>query len=107
MEKSQVTGLKEKTHSDALKCGTCQVFRRAISHNTSLKRLNLCTCVHNIMYFEPLTKTSVEILVYLSSKIRESFTVRQIAEAIRKDYKISHTMTLRLATQQYITAEKK
>ncbi|MGA2387175.1 MAG: nucleotidyltransferase domain-containing protein [Candidatus Bathyarchaeia archaeon] len=59
------------------------------------------------MYFEPLTKTSVEILAHLSSKIRESFTVRQIAEAIKKDYKISHVMTMRLAEKHYIIAEKK
>jgi len=59
------------------------------------------------MYFEPLTKTSIEILVHLSSKIKESFTVRQIAEAIQKDYKISYVMTMRLAKQHYIIAEKK
>jgi predicted nucleotidyltransferase len=59
------------------------------------------------MYFEPLTKTSIEILVYLSSRIRESFTVRQIADAIKKDYKISYVMTMRLAKQHYIIAEKK
>ena len=59
------------------------------------------------MYFEPLSKTSVEILVHLSSKIRESFTVRQIAEATKKDYKISHVMTTRLAEKHYIIAEKK
>lgn len=59
------------------------------------------------MYLEPLSKTSVEILAYLSSRIRESFTVRQIADAIGKDYKISHTMTMRLAKQNYIVAEKR
>jgi len=59
------------------------------------------------MYFEPLTKTSVEILVHLSSNIRKSFTVRQIADAIEKDYKITHVMTMRLAKQHYIFAEKK
>ncbi len=59
------------------------------------------------MYLEPLTKTSVEILVFLSSRIRETFTVRQITDAIGKDYKITHTMTMRLAEQQYIIAEKK
>lgn len=59
------------------------------------------------MYLEPLSKTSVEILAFLSSRIRESFTVRQIAEAIGKDYKITYTMTMRLADQQYIIAEKK
>ncbi len=59
------------------------------------------------MYLEPLTKTSVEILAFLISRIRESFTVRQIAEAIGKDYKITHTMTMRLAEQNYIIAEKK
>lgn len=59
------------------------------------------------MYFEPLTKTSTEILIHLSSHIRQSFTVRQIAEAINKDYKISHVMTMRLAKQNYIIAEKK
>lgn len=59
------------------------------------------------MYLEPLTKTSVEILTFLSSRIRESFTVRQIANAIRKDYKITYTMTMRLAEQHYIIAEKK
>jgi len=59
------------------------------------------------MYFEPLTKTSTEILIHLSSQIRQSFTVRQIAEAINKDYKISHVMTMRLAKQNYIIAEKK
>jgi len=56
---------------------------------------------------EPLSKTSIEILSYLSSRIRESFTVRQIAEAIGKDYKITHVMTMRLADQHYIIAEKK
>lgn len=59
------------------------------------------------MYFEPLTKTSIEILAHLSSRIRESFTVRQIAKAIGKDYKITHVMTMRLAEQHYIIAEKK
>ncbi len=59
------------------------------------------------MYLEPLTKTSVEILAFLSSKIRESFTVRQIAEAIGKDYKITYTMTMRLAKQHHVIAEKK
>lgn len=59
------------------------------------------------MYLEPLTKTSVEILAFLSSRIRESFTIRQIAEEIGKDYKISYTMTMRLAEQKYIIAEKK
>jgi len=59
------------------------------------------------MYFEPLTKTSTEILIHLSSKIRQSFTVRQISDAINKDYKISHVMTMRLAKQNYIIAEKK
>lgn len=59
------------------------------------------------MHFEPLTKTSIEILVHLVSKIRESFTVRQIAHAIGQDYRISHVMTMRLAKQQYIIAEKR
>ena len=59
------------------------------------------------MYLQPLTKTSIEILSFLSSRIRESFTVRQIAEAIGKDYKITYTMTMRLAQQHYIIAEKK
>ena len=59
------------------------------------------------MYLEPLTKTSIEILAFLSSRIRESFTVRQISEAIGKDYKITYTMTMRLAQQNYIVAEKK
>ena len=51
--------------------------------------------------------TSVEILTYLSSKLRESFTVRQIATGIGKDYKITHVMTMRLAEQKYIIAEKR
>jgi predicted nucleotidyltransferase len=59
------------------------------------------------MYLEPLTKTSVEILAFLNSRIRETFTVRQITEAIGKDYKITYTMTMRLAEQNYIIAEKK
>jgi predicted nucleotidyltransferase len=59
------------------------------------------------MYFEPLTKTSIEILVHLTSRIRDSFTVRQIAEAIGKDYKITHVMTMRLAKQNILIAEKK
>jgi hypothetical protein len=59
------------------------------------------------MYLEPLTKTSTEILAFLCSRIRESFTVRHIAESIGKDYKITYTMTMRLAEQQYIIAEKK
>jgi hypothetical protein len=58
------------------------------------------------MYLEPLTKTSTEILAFLSSRIRESFTVRQIAKAIGKDYKITYTMTMRLAEQYHIIAEK-
>ena len=59
------------------------------------------------MYLEPLTKTSIEILTHLSTRIRESFTVRQIAKTIKKDYKITHTMTMRLTDQHYIIAEKK
>ncbi len=59
------------------------------------------------MYLDTLTKTSIEILIFLSSRIRESFTIRQIAKAIKKDYRITYTMTMRLAKQQYIIAKKK
>jgi predicted nucleotidyltransferase len=59
------------------------------------------------MYFEPLTKTSIEILAHLSSKIRESFTVRQIAHSIGRDYKITYIMTMRLAKTNYVIAQKK
>lgn len=59
------------------------------------------------MHLEPLSKTSVEILAYLSSKPRESFTVRQIAGGIGQDYRITYVMTMRLARQKYITAEKR
>jgi hypothetical protein len=59
------------------------------------------------MYLEPLNKTSVEILAFLSAKIRESFTIRQISEGIGKDYKITHTMTMRLADQKYVITDKK
>ncbi|HVP16736.1 MAG TPA: nucleotidyltransferase domain-containing protein [candidate division Zixibacteria bacterium] len=46
-------------------------------------------------------------MALLSSRIRESFTVRQIARAIEQDYKISYVMTTRLAQQRYIIAEKR
>jgi len=59
------------------------------------------------MHLEPLSKTSVEILAYLSSKLRESFTVRQIAAGICRDYRITYVMTMRLARQEYIVAEKR
>jgi predicted nucleotidyltransferase len=59
------------------------------------------------MHLEPLSKTSVEILAYLSSKLRESFTVRQIASGIGRDYRITYVMTMRLARQKYIIAEKR
>jgi predicted nucleotidyltransferase len=59
------------------------------------------------MHLEPLSKTSVEILAYLSSKLRESFTVRQIAAGISRDYRITYVMTMRLARQKYIIAEKR
>lgn len=59
------------------------------------------------MHLEPLSKTSVEILAYLSSKPRENFTVRQIAAGIGRDYRITYVMTMRLAKQKYIIAEKR
>ena len=59
------------------------------------------------MYLEPLTKTSTEILAFLSSRIRESFTVRQIAKAIGKDYKITYTHDHATSRATYIIAEKK
>jgi predicted nucleotidyltransferase len=59
------------------------------------------------MHLEPLSKTSVEILAYLSSKLRETFTVRQIAVGIGRDYRITYVMTMRLARQKYIIAEKR
>jgi|SRR5208282_529945 len=59
------------------------------------------------MHLEQLSKTSVEILAYLSSKLRESFTVRQIAGGIGQDYRITYVMTMRLARQKYIIAEKR
>ena len=57
------------------------------------------------MHLEPLSKTSVEILAFLSSKLRENFTVRQIAARIAKDYRITYVMTMRLVRQKYIIAE--
>ena len=59
------------------------------------------------MHLDTLNKTSVEILSFLGLRIRETFTVRQIAEAIGKDYKITYTMTMRLAEQNHVIAEKK
>jgi hypothetical protein len=59
------------------------------------------------MHLDPLSKTSVEILTYLSSTLRESFTVRQIAAGIGRDYRITYVMTMRLAKQKYIIAEKR
>jgi predicted nucleotidyltransferase len=59
------------------------------------------------MYLEPLPKTSVEILAFLSSRLRDKFTVRQIAKGIGHDYKITHEMTMRLARQNLIIAEKR
>jgi len=59
------------------------------------------------MHLEPLSKTSVEILAYLSSTLRESFTVRQIAAGIDRDYRITYVMTMRLARQKYIIAQKR
>jgi predicted nucleotidyltransferase len=59
------------------------------------------------MHIEPLSKTSVEILAYLSSKLRESFTVRQIASGIGQDYRITYVMTMRLAKQKCIIAERR
>src|SRR3989337_4269221 len=59
------------------------------------------------MHLEPLSKTSVEILAFLSSKLRENFTVRQIAAGIAKDYRITYVMTMRLVRQKCIIAEKR
>ena len=59
------------------------------------------------MHLEPLSKTSVEILAYLSSNPRKSFTVRQIAAGIDRDYRITYVMTMRLAQQKHIIAEKR
>jgi len=59
------------------------------------------------MHLEPLSKTSVEILAYLSSKLREGFTIRQIAGGIGQDYRITYVMTMRLARQGYVVAEKR
>lgn len=59
------------------------------------------------MHLDALSKTSVEILVYLSSKLRQSSTIRQIAGEIGQDYRITHDMTMRLVRQKFITAEKR
>jgi len=59
------------------------------------------------MHLEHLSKTSVEILAFLSSRLRESFTVRQIANGIGQDYRITYEMTMRLVKQLYVTAEKR
>jgi hypothetical protein len=59
------------------------------------------------MYLDALSKTSAEILVYLSSKLRQSPTIRQIAGEIGQDYHITHDMTMRLVKQKFITAEKR
>jgi hypothetical protein len=59
------------------------------------------------MRLELLSATSVEILVYLSSRLRENLTVRQIASGIGQDYKITYVMTMRLAKQKYIIAERR
>ncbi len=59
------------------------------------------------MHLEPLSKTSVEILAFLASKLRERFTVRQIAAGIGQDYRITYTMTMRLARQKVVIAERR
>jgi hypothetical protein len=59
------------------------------------------------MHRDALSKTSVEILIYLSSKLRQTSTIRQIAGEIGQDYRITHDMTMRLARQKIITAEKR
>jgi predicted nucleotidyltransferase len=59
------------------------------------------------MHLDTLPQTSVEILTFLSSRLRETFTVRQIARGIGKDYRITYFMTKRLAKQRYLIAEKR
>jgi len=59
------------------------------------------------MHLDALSKTSVEILVYLSSNLRQSSTIRQVAGEIGQDYRITHDMTMRLVRQKFITAEKR
>jgi hypothetical protein len=59
------------------------------------------------MHLDALPKTSVEVLAYLCSKVRESFTVRQIANGIGKDYRITYEMTMRLVSDGVIAAEKR
>jgi len=59
------------------------------------------------MHFNALSKTSVEILAFLSSSLRESFTVRQIAHGIGQDYRITYEMTMRLIKGRYVIAEKR
>ena len=59
------------------------------------------------MLAELLSATSVEILAYLCSRLREKLTVRQIANGIERDYKITYVMTMRLARQNYIITEKR
>jgi len=59
------------------------------------------------MHLDALSKTSVEILAFLSSRLRESFTVRQVANGIGRDYRITHEMMMRLIKQRYVIAEKR
>ncbi len=59
------------------------------------------------MYYSPLTKTSMEILAYLCSKINESFTIREIARALGKDYKITYISVTSLERQRLIIIERR
>lgn len=59
------------------------------------------------MHIDTLPKTSVEVLAYLCSRLRESFTVRQIAKGIGQDYRITYEMTMRLVREKLILAEKR
>jgi len=59
------------------------------------------------MYYTPLTRTSTEILMHLTSHIRKTYTIREIAKTIQKDYKITHTSIRKLEKQNLITVEER
>ena len=52
------------------------------------------------------TKTEIEVLKLFTSKIKDTFTIRETARLIKKDVKIVHTSVKRLIMESFLIKEK-
>lgn len=66
----------------------------------------MCTHIHDIMYQSTLSKTGENTLAFMLNNLDKDYSIRELAKAIKQDYKIVFTTVKKLQERETITIKR-